>query len=206
MHNCGQVCGIRTWILVPRSRYADALEVASAAAVATRVGDPRDPSTVMGPLISERQHTRVEGYIELAGKEGARVVSGGSRPAHLPKGWYVEPTILGDVDNAMRVAQEEIFGPVLCIIPYDSDEDAVRIANDSRYGLGASVYTGDVVRGLALARRVRAGTVTINNYIPPSPLVPFGGFKESGIGRELGPEGLQNYLESRTISVPKELL
>jgi acyl-CoA reductase-like NAD-dependent aldehyde dehydrogenase len=203
MHNSGQVCGIQARILVPRTRYAEALDAASAKASATVVGDPHEPSTVVGPLVADRQRNRVEGYIRLAADEGARIVTGGGRPSHLPKGWYVEPTIVGDVDNAMRVAQEEIFGPVLCVIAYDGDDDAVRIANDTRYGLTGSVWTSDPARGLRIARRLRSGMVTINSNYPPQPLVPFGGFKESGIGRELGPEGLQNYLEPRTIGVPR---
>ena len=209
MHNSGQVCGIQTRILVPRSRYAEAVEAAAALASAVKVGDPHDPSTAVGPLVAHRQRERVEGYIKLAAEEGARVVTGGGRPGHLPKGWYVEPTILGDVDNAMRVAQEEIFGPVLCVIAYDSDDhddDAVRLANDTRYGLTGSVWTGDPARGLRIARRLRSGMVSINSSHPPQPLVPFGGFKESGIGRELGPEGLRNYLEARTIGVPPALV
>ncbi|MGN9847002.1 aldehyde dehydrogenase family protein [Nonomuraea sp. H19] len=151
-------------------------------------------------LVAERQRDRVEGYIKL--NEGFRVVTGGGRPSHLPNGWYVEPTILGDVDNAMRVAQEEIFGPVLWLIPHDGDDDAVRIANDTRYGLSGSVWTGDPARGLGIARRLRTGGVTVNGSPSPMPLTPFGGFKESGLGRELGPEGLQSYLEPRTIGVP----
>ncbi|MGV9386265.1 aldehyde dehydrogenase [Nonomuraea sp. NPDC003707] len=204
MHNSGQVCAALTRILVPRSRYAEALEAAAAKASAVPVGDPHDPSTVVGPLVAERQRARVEGYINL--KEGFRVVAGGGRPSHLPKGWYVEPTILGDVDNAMRVAQEEIFGPVLCLIPHDGDDDAVRLANDTRYGLSGSVWSGDPVRGLAVARRLRTGGVTVNGSPSPMPLTPFGGFKESGLGRELGPEGLQSFLEPRTIGVPPELV
>jgi acyl-CoA reductase-like NAD-dependent aldehyde dehydrogenase len=206
MHNAGQVCAIQTRLLVPRSRYAEALDAAAATASATSVGDPHDPSTVVGPLVARRQRDRVEGYIGLAAEEGFRVVTGGGRPGHLPKGWYVEPTILGDVDNGMRVAQEEIFGPVLCVLPYDTDDEAVRIANESRYGLAGSVWTGDDARGLGIARRLRAGMVTVNTNPPPQPLVPFGGFKESGIGRELGPEGLRNYLETRTIGVHPALV
>ncbi|MFJ2441402.1 aldehyde dehydrogenase [Streptomyces sp. NPDC087658] len=205
MYNSGQVCAAQTRILVPRWKYAEVLALAEAVASGLPVGDPHDPATAVGPLVAERQRARVEGYIELAGKEGAQVVSGGRRPRHLPRGWYVEPTVLGNVDNTMRVAQEEIFGPVVCAIPYDSEEEAVRIANDSRYGLSGSVWTGDPARGLAVARRVRTGVLTINQHHAPMPMVPFGGFKESGLGRELGPEGLAGCLESRTIGIPPTL-
>jgi aldehyde dehydrogenase (NAD+) len=206
MHLSGQVCGAQTRILVPRSRYAEVLDVASAAASTVPFGDPHDPSTIVGPLVAERQRTRVEGYITLAVEEGARVVAGGGRPGHLPKGWYVTPTILADVDNSMRVAQEEIFGPVLCVIAYEDEDDAIRIANDSRYGLAGGVYAQDPARALRVARGVRTGVVAINGYTAPFPLVPFGGFKESGMGRELGPEGLVNFLETKTIGVPPTLL
>src|SRR5262249_24330138 len=131
---------------------------------------------------------------------------GGGRPSHLPRGWYVEPTILVGVDNSARVAQEEIFGPVLCVIAYDDDDDAVAIANGSRYGLAGGVWSGDPGRGPRIARRMRTGVVIINASGPPFPLVPIGGFKESGLGRELGPEGLQSFLETRTIGLPRSLL
>jgi len=202
MHLSGQVCGAHTRVLVPRSRYEEAIEAAAAAASAISVGDPHDPATAVGPLVAERQRARVEGYIALAVEAGARVAAGGGRPDHLPKGWYVEPTILADVDNSMRVAREEIFGPVLCFIPYDDDDDAIRIANDSSYGLSGGVWTDDPVRGLGIAKRMRTGSVAINGTYPPFPLVPFGGFKESGMGRELGPEGLQSFLEIRSIGLP----
>ena len=205
MHLSGQVCGAHTRVLVPRSRYAEAVEVAAAAGSAVPVGDPHDPSTVVGPLVAERQRDRVEGYIALALAAGARAAAGGVRPAHLDKGWYVAPTILADVDNSMRVAREEIFGPVLCLIPYDDEDDAVRIANDSPYGLAGGVWTGDPARGLRVARRMRTGSIAINGTYPPFPLVPFGGFKESGLGRELGPEGLQSFLEPRSIGLPATL-
>ncbi|WP_344454592.1 aldehyde dehydrogenase family protein, partial [Actinocorallia aurantiaca] len=169
------------------------------------VGDPHDPATVVGPLVAERQRTRVEGYIALAREAGARVAAGGGRPAHLPRGWYVEPTVLADVDNSMRVAREEIFGPVLCLIPYDDEDDAVRIANDSPYGLAGAVWSADPARGLRIARRLRTGSIAINGHYPPFPHVPFGGFKESGLGRELGPEGLQSFLEPRSIGLPPQL-
>jgi acyl-CoA reductase-like NAD-dependent aldehyde dehydrogenase len=206
MHLSGQVCGAHTRVLVPRSRYADALDAAAEAAGHIPVGDPRDPATVVGPLVAERQRERVEGYIRSAVDAGARVVAGGERPAHLPKGWYVAPTILGDVDNTMRVAREEIFGPVLSFIPYDGVDDAVRIANDSRYGLSGGVWSGDPARALAIARRMRTGSVAVNGSYPPFPLVPFGGFGESGLGRELGPEGLASFLEIRSIGLPRALL
>ncbi|GAA2734245.1 hypothetical protein GCM10010439_56160 [Actinocorallia aurantiaca] len=160
---------------------------------------------MVGPLVAERQRTRVEGYIALAREAGARVAAGGGRPAHLPRGWYVEPTVLADVDNSMRVAREEIFGPVLCLIPYDDEDDAVRIANDSPYGLAGAVWSADPARGLRIARRLRTGSIAINGHYPPFPHVPFGGFKESGLGRELGPEGLQSFLEPRSIGLPPQL-
>jgi acyl-CoA reductase-like NAD-dependent aldehyde dehydrogenase len=205
MHMSGQVCGAHTRVLVPRSKYADAVELAAAAASHIPVGDPHDPATVVGPLAAERQRTRVEGYIALGRDGGARVVAGGGRPAHLPKGWYVEPTILADVDNSMRVAREEIFGPVLCLIPHDGDDEAVAIANDSPYGLSGGVWTADPQRGLRIARQVRTGSIAINGSYPPFPSVPFGGFKQSGIGRELGPEGLAAFLEPRSIGLPPAL-
>jgi acyl-CoA reductase-like NAD-dependent aldehyde dehydrogenase len=206
MHLSGQVCGAHTRVLVPRALYSSALEAAGAAAAAVPYGDPHDPATVVGPLVAARQRERVEDYVALAVTDGARVVAGGSRPAHLPRGWYVPPTILGDVDNGMRVAREEIFGPVLCLIAYDGGEDAaVRIANDSPYGLSGGVWSADDARALAVARRVRTGSVSVNGSYPPFPFVPFGGFKESGLGRELGPEGLQSFLEPRSIGLPPAL-
>jgi aldehyde dehydrogenase (NAD+) len=205
MHLSGQVCGAHTRVLVPRARYEEALDLAAQTAGAIAVGDPHDPATEVGPLVAERQRSRVEGYIALATEAGARIVAGGGRPPHLPKGWYVAPTILGDVDNTMRVAREEIFGPVLCLIAHEGDDDAVRIANDSGYGLSGGVWSADDARALGLARRLRTGSVAVNGSFPPFPLVPFGGFKESGIGRELGPEGLLSFLEPRSIGLPPSL-
>lgn len=206
MHLSGQVCGAHTRVLVPRSRYAEAIEAAVAAVQSITVGDPHDPATVVGPLVAERQRTRVEGYIKLGVEEGARIAAGGIRPPQLPKGWYVAPTILADARNDMRVAREEIFGPVLCFIPHDGDEDAVRLANDSSYGLSGGVWSADPGRALEVARRIRTGSIAINGHFPPFPLVPFGGFKESGMGRELGPEGLANFLEPRSIGLPPSLV
>ena len=205
MHLSGQVCGAHTRILVSKARYAEAVDAAAAAAGAIPYGDPFDPETVVGPLVAERQRDRVEGFIASALADGARAVAGGARPAHLPTGWYVPPTILADVHNGMRVARDEIFGPVLSFIPFDGEDDAVRIANDSRYGLAGGVWTADAARGLAIARRMRTGSVAVNGSYPPFPLVPFGGMKESGLGRELGPEGLRAYLEARSIGVPPSL-
>jgi aldehyde dehydrogenase (NAD+) len=206
MHLSGQVCGAQTRVLVPRHAAEEVLAIAAETATSIVVGDPHDPATEVGPLVAARQRERVEGYVALATEAGARVVAGGRRPAHLPRGWYVEPTILGNVDNSMRVAREEIFGPVLSVIPHDSDDDAVRIANDSAYGLAGGVWSGDDGHALAVARRLRTGSVAVNGSFPPFPLVPFGGFKESGLGRELGPEGLLNFLEPRSVGLPPALV
>ena len=205
MHLSGQVCGAHTRVLVPRARYEEVVDAAAAAASALTVGDPHDPATMVGPLVAERQRDRVEGYIAGAVADGARIAAGGGRPPHLPVGWYVEPTILADVHNAMRVAREEIFGPVLCLIPYDGDDDAVRIANDSDFGLAGGVWSGDDARALAVARRIRTGSVSVNGTAAPFPFVPFGGFKQSGLGRELGPDGLMSFLEPRSIGLPPSL-
>ena len=206
MHLSGQVCGAQTRVLVPRRSVDEVLAIAAETASNIVVGDPHDPATEVGPLVAARQRERVEHYIALAGEAGARVVAGGTRPAHLPRGWYVAPTILGGVDNSMRVAREEIFGPVLSVIAHDGEDDAVRIANDSEYGLSGGVWSGDDRRALGVARRLRTGSVAVNGSFPPFPLVPFGGFKESGLGRELGPEGLLNFLEPRSIGLPPSLL
>ena len=168
---------------------------------ATKVGEPLDPETAIGPLVAERQRDRVMGYIEKGREEGARVVTGGGRPAAFAKGWFVEPTLFADVDNKMTIAQEEIFGPVLAVIPYDSEEDAVRIANESDYGLAGSVWTSDPNAGLEIAKQVRTGTYGVNGS-SMNFAAPFGGFKQSGIGRELGPEGLEAYLEPKGINMP----
>jgi betaine-aldehyde dehydrogenase len=200
--NNGEACIAQTRILAPRSRYDEVVEAVAASVAGHTVGDPADPSVAVGPLVAERQRDRVLGYIDKGRAEGARVVVGGGRPAALEKGWFVEPTLFADVDNGMTIAQEEIFGPVLSVIGYDDPADAVRIANDSDYGLSGSVWTTDVEAGIDVARRVRTGTYGINAFGTLDLRNPFGGFKASGVGRELGPEGLSAYLETKSIVLP----
>jgi len=201
--NNGEACIAQTRILAPRDRYQEVVDALVESVSAMKVGDPLDPSVEVGPLVAERQRDRVEGYIKLGQEEGAKVATGGGRPAGIDKGWFVEPTVFVDVDNSMRIAQEEIFGPVLAVIPYDGDDaDAVAIANDSSYGLCGSVWTGDPERGLAVARSVRTGTYMLNSPIPIDFSTPFGGYKESGIGREFGPDGLELFLEKKSINLP----
>ncbi len=196
--NNGQACVAQTRVLLPRQRYQEGVEALAAAVGALRVGDPAEFTTEIGPLVSARQRDRVLGYIAKGKGEGARCVVGGGTPKEQAHGWFVEPTLFADVDNRMTVAQEEIFGPVLCAIPYDDEADAIRIANDSPYGLSGSVWTNDPQRGIAIARRVRTGTHNVNFFMMAM-TGPFGGFKSSGLGRELGPEGLRAYLEPKTI-------
>jgi len=200
--NNGQVCGAQSRILVSRRRYDELVGALGAAVGALKVGDPLDDATQVGPLVAERQRTRVEGYLEAGRSAGARVVVGGGRPADLPTGWYVEPTVFADVDNSMTIAQEEIFGPVLSVIPYEGEDQAVKIANDSEYGLCGSVWTSDPSRGEQIAARVRTGVVAINSSMILDFNSPFGGFKKSGIGRELGPEGIAPYTELQSIILP----
>ncbi|AZK93876.1 MULTISPECIES: aldehyde dehydrogenase [Streptomyces] len=199
--NNGQACVAQTRILAPRARYAETAEALTAAAEALTVGDPLDPATGLGPLVAERQRRRSLDYIGAGRSEGARILTGGGRPKGLERGWYVEPTLLGDVDNGMRVAREEIFGPVVCLLPYGDEEEAVRIANDSDYGLSGSVWTADPERGIAFARRIRTGTYNVNTFSLDM-LGPFGGYKNSGLGREFGTEGYAAYLEHKTIHLP----
>jgi aldehyde dehydrogenase (NAD+) len=202
--NNGQACIAQTRILAPRSRYGEVVEAVVSSVSGLKVGDPMDPATDVGPVVAERQRARIEGFLESGREEGATVALGGGRPSGVDyaKGWYVEPTVFSDVDNKMRIAQEEIFGPVLVVIPYDGDDNAVEIANDSNYGLCGSVWTGDNDRGLGVARRVRTGTYMLNAPVPIDFSTPFGGFKESGVGREFGPEGLESFLEMKSIALP----
>jgi aldehyde dehydrogenase (NAD+) len=189
--NNGQTCFLGTRVLAPRSRYDEVVDVFTAFAQSMAVGDSLEPTTQIGPMASERHRERVEGYIAKGRAEGGRVTTGGGRPDR-DRGWFVEPTVFADVDNDVTISREEIFGPVLSVIPYSDDADAVRIANDSDFGLGGTVWTADRDRGLAVAKQVHSGTVGINRYLP-DPVAPFGGVKNSGIGRELGPEGLAAY-------------
>ncbi|MFE4963840.1 aldehyde dehydrogenase family protein [Streptomyces sp. NPDC056660] len=198
MH-AGQGCALTTRLLVPRSRYAEAVEIATATYARVPYGDPTDPANLAGPLINARQRERVLAYIAKGTAEGARITVGGGRPEHLKRGFYVQPTVFADVDNRMAVAQEEIFGPVLVVIPFDDDEDAVRLANDSRYGLSGSVYSGSAQRADRVARAVRSGTMNVNGGLFYGPDAPFGGYKQSGLGRQNGLEGLEGYLETKTI-------
>jgi aldehyde dehydrogenase (NAD+) len=199
--NSGQACVGQTRILAPRSRYDEVVEKVSAAVAAMPAGLPDDPASMIGPLISEKQRERVEGYIKKGVEEGARIVTGGGRPEGLDGGWFVQPTVFADVDNSMTIAQEEIFGPVLAIIPFDTEEDAIRIANDSVYGLAGSVFTTDFGKAVEIAKKIRTGTYAVNMYAF-DPGAPFGGYKNSGLGRENGPEGIEQYCEAKSILLP----
>ena len=201
--HAGQGCAIQTRMLLPRSRYEEGVELLKGAFANVPYGDPQRPDVLMGPLVSAKQRDRVQGYIDKGIKEGATLVMGGGRPAHLPKGWYVEPTLFTDVDNSMTIAQEEIFGPVLAVIPFVDDADAVRIANDSVYGLAGGVYSASLERALAVARRIRTGSMSVNGGAPYGADLPFGGYKHSGVGRQNGPAGFDQYTEIKSLAWPK---
>jgi aldehyde dehydrogenase (NAD+) len=199
--NSGQACVAQTRVLVPTARHGEYVEALASMVEQVAVGDPNDPATEIGPLVAKRQQERVLGYIEDGEREGARLVVGGTKlPEGVDRGWYVRPTLFDAVDNGMRIAREEIFGPVLSVIAYDGDDDAVRVANDSDYGLSGSVWTADPARGLDVARKVRTGSFGVNEPYSMDPAAPFGGVKASGIGRELGREGLEGYLDVKAIS------
>jgi aldehyde dehydrogenase (NAD+) len=198
MH-AGQGCALTTRVLLPRSLYDQGVEVLAAVFGQLPYGDPTDPQNFSGPQINARQRDRVLGYVEKGRAEGARVVVGGGRPAHLEKGFYVEPTLLADVDNSMAVAREEIFGPVLTVIPYDDEADAVRIANDSPFGLSGAVFSASLDRGLGVARRIRTGSINVNGGMFYGADSPYGGYKQSGQGRQGGIEGFEQHLQSKTV-------
>jgi aldehyde dehydrogenase (NAD+) len=196
--NNGQMCYASTRILAPQSRYSEIIDALTEMANSLIVGDPLDDAVEIGPLVSSRQRQRVLGYIESGKAEGARIVAGGGIPTDRQRGWYVAPTVFADVDNSARIAREEIFGPVLSVIPYGSDSEAIDIANDSEFGLGGTVWSTDEVRACEIARAVETGTIGINHYQLDFG-APFGGVKASGLGRELGPEGLADYQTIKSI-------
>lgn len=200
--NTGQVCAALTRVLAPRDRYDEVVDALRAAAGRWVLGDPFDEATTLGPVAGERHRDRIESYIRGAVDAGATVALGGGRPAHLDRGWFVEPTVLTEVTNDMAVAQEEIFGPVVSVIAHDGEDDAVRIANDSDYGLHGAVFTADPERAIGVARRIRTGTFTVNGFLYNN-RAPFGGVKASGIGRDTGIEGYLAYRELKTVNLPK---
>ncbi|MCX4409493.1 aldehyde dehydrogenase [Streptomyces sp. NPDC059837] len=195
--NNGQTCFASTRILAPRSRYDEVVGFYEALAKGSVVGDALDPATQIGPMVSANHRSTVEGYIQRGITDGATLVTGGGRP-DIDSGWFVTPTIFADVDNTLAIAREEIFGPVLSIIPYEGDDEAIRIANDSEYGLGGTVWTSDPERALRVAKQVQTGTIGINHYLPDF-AAPYGGVKGSGVGRELGPEGLAHYQQLHSV-------
>lgn len=199
-NNC-QACVGQTRILAPQSRYDEVVEAVAAYFDGLKVGDPYDADTNIGPLIAERQLRRAEDYVRIGLDEGAKIVRGGNRPKDLDCGWYLDLTLFRDVDNGMRIAREEIFGPVFVVIPYADDRDAIRIANDSDYGLSGTVWTSDQERGWNIARKIRTGNFGVNTFAIEYS-APFGGFKSSGIGRQLGEEGLAGFFELKSITSP----
>ncbi len=202
LSNSGQICNALTRILVPASRSDDFVDALAAEMSKIVVGDPADPATQMGPLVAQRQQQRVRDYIDTGEIEGARLVLGGTDlPDGIERGWYVRPTLFSDASNSMTIAREEIFGPVLTVIGYQDEEDAVRIANDSDFGLAGSVWTDDTDHGVAIAARIRTGTFGVNQGYTMDPFAPFGGVKGSGYGRELGREGFDGYVDTKSIAV-----
>ncbi len=199
MH-AGQGCAITTRLVVPRARYEDAVAVAAATMAGLKPGDPNNAGTVCGPVISERQRDRIQGYLDSAIAEGGKFAAGGGRPADRDIGYFIEPTVIAGLDNNAKVAREEIFGPVLTVIAHDGDDDAVRIANDSPFGLSGTVFSPDEQRAAGVAARMRVGTVNINGGVWYSADMPFGGYKQSGIGREMGLAGFEEYLETKAIA------
>ena len=199
-YHSGQGCAIQTRMLLPRSRYEEGVEALKMMFTYAPAGDPQRPDVMAGPVVSKKQYDRIMGYIEKGVAEGATLAVGGKRPEGMDKGWFIEPTLFTDVDNSMSIAQDEIFGPVLCVIPFDDDEDAIRIANESVYGLSGGVVSGSLERGLNVARRIRTGTIGVNGGTAFGPDVPFGGYKDSGIGRQNGVLGFEQYLEVKALA------
>lgn len=199
--HAGQGCAVQSRLLVPASRYEEAKAILKATyeAYSTKWGHFDDPACAMGPVVSKKQMERIKGYVELGVQEGATLLAGGNLRPDKGTGWFIEPTCFVDVNNKMRIAQEEIFGPVLVVIPFKDDEDAIRIANDSPYGLSGGAWSGDLERALKIARRVRTGTFSVNGGAPINGDLPFGGYKQSGIGRAWGVEGIEEYLETKLI-------
>ena len=200
--HAGQGCAIPTRMLLPRSKYDEGVALLTDVLKNVPYGDPQRPDVLQGPQISEKQRQRVLGYIAKGVDEGATLAVGGGIPEHLDKGYFVEPTLFVDVDNSMTIAQEEIFGPVLAVIPFDDDDDAVRIANDSRYGLAGMVFSDSLERSMSVARRIRTGSLGVNGGAPYGADLPFGGFKHSGIGRQNGTAGFDQYLETKSFAWP----
>ena len=200
--HAGQGCAIPTRMLLPRSRYDEGVEMLTDYMGMAPWGDPQREDVIMGPVISAKQRDRVMGYIAKGVEEGATLAVGGNRPVEYPKGYFIEPTMFTDVDNSMTIAQDEIFGPVLVVIPFEDDDDAVRIANDSRYGLSGGVVSASFDRAMAVARRVRSGTMSVNGGLWYGADVPFGGYKDSGIGRQNGTAGFDQYLEIKSLAWP----
>jgi acyl-CoA reductase-like NAD-dependent aldehyde dehydrogenase len=198
----GQGCAITSRLVVPRDRYDEVVDMARDTLAGVPYGDPTDPGTMMGPLISARQREKVAGYVDRAIADGAKAVIGGRIPEHLPQGFFYEPTLLAGADENSAVAQDELFGPVLVVLPHDGDDDAVRVANNSIFGLSGAVVSADRERALAFARRIRAGTMSVNGGVYYGPDAPFGGYKQSGIGREMGAAGLDEFLERKTLAEP----
>ncbi|MBY4108257.1 aldehyde dehydrogenase [Rhodococcus fascians] len=197
--NNSQTCTTQSRILIARSRYDEFVDAIAGFADAYTLGDPLDPATTMGPMATSGHRDKVLGYVDIAKNSDARLVTGGGRPEGLDRGWFVQPTVFADVNNSDRLAREEVFGPVMALIPFDGgDDEAVRMANDSNYGLGGSVWSADEDRALSVARRVRTGTIGLNYYTLDLG-APFGGFKDSGLGRELGPEAIDAYLEYQSV-------
>jgi geranial dehydrogenase len=200
--NNGQTCVSSSRVLAPRARYEEIVDFVAGLASGSTVGDPLDPAIAIGPMASSEHRDRVEGFISKGRDEGARLVAGGGRPAGLDRGWFVEPTVFADVESRSTLGQQEIFGPVLSVIPYDDEDDAIRIANDTEYGLAGSIWSADVDHATALAKRVDTGTIGVNGY-DIDPHSPFGGVKRSGLGREFGPEALGAYERLQSIYLPR---